>query len=106
MTYLVVKVSGNFLKLLNVCGANSDDANTITNIIIDQLNEFILLDKIKFIDNDTTNVNSGCKSDVAVRLEKFYLNELNYEYCPFIKITRRHHEIELYLTKTFDLLFG
>lgn len=94
---LPVLVSGqDVVKLLAVPKLQDGTAHTMTQAVLDTVDEWGLRDKIKGLCFDTTASNTGVHGGVCIRLEKEFGREL-------LNVACRHHISEIMLGKVFSL---
>ncbi|KAK3918361.1 Adenylosuccinate synthetase [Frankliniella fusca] len=86
-------------EVLGAPAIASGGAESVTAGVIKVLEEWGLSSKIKAASFDTTNVNSGCHSGAAMRLELYLWRELLWLPC-------RHHVMERMLEAAFREIMG
>ena len=104
--HLIIKVTGvDFEQIIKIERTPDSGARTFVRLIIQQLQNWQIFDRITFLNFDTTAVNTGKLGGVAALLEQAWPEAFDGESAEFIRLNCRHHEHELYVAKSMKALF-
>lgn len=97
---LPIAVSGKGIqKLLAVPKLQSATGHMIAEAVVEALEEWSIVDKVKGLSFDTTAANTGCKLGACVRIQQRLNKSLLHLAC-------RHHIHELVLAKAYTVILG